>query len=371
MMFTNRRQLFEWLPENIKGPIGPEYHYEWGVTFALPFPMPAKQCFGYDIELSGDSFRFDIHNCMDYFLYYSTKGVMPFARVHFVKKNEPDPELPEPFEGKRHKQSAISIYLLNRRFATAMEAFKGSRERNAACLQHLNDTLAKWQQHAPFSCAGLVYPLRELDIPESHFTVYLVRDGRRESFSSVRRTLAELGLSKPMFRMVSPEEQAAIPEMIQVPYELMAEALVALQRGATRLSLLSSYSAVELFANNVFKDLADKCRDNGDVPRSEQILKERFGNRTNIRFLAHYGLKKFTSRSLHDSDKHLYDEVLALMELRHQLAHAGEKPSEKEAEMAFQVCCKALKWFGDVAGIVVKPAYAPEEDSNLPFDIKI
>lgn len=371
MMFTNHRQLFEWLPKAINGPTGPEYHYEWGVTFALPFPMPAKQCPGYDIELNGDKYRCEIHNCMDYFLFYSTKGIEPFARIGFVNKNEPDPVLPEPLVGERHKQSAVSIYWLDRKFDTPMEAFQGSRQRNAACLDHLNQTLGKWQQYAPFSCAGLVYPLRELDIPESHFTVYLATAGGKSPFSSIRRTLAELGLSRPMFTMVPPEEQPAVSSIIQVPYELMGEALVALQRGATRLSLLSSYSAVELFANNVFKELADKSSGRGDVSRSEQILKERLANRTNMKFLAHFGIKKFTTSSLHDTDKQLYDDLLALQEVRHQLAHAGEKPSEKESQAAFHNCCKALQWFGGVAGIAVKPFAAAIEDSHLPFDIKI
>ena len=118
----------------------------------------------------------------------------------------------------------------------------------------------------------------------------------------------------------------------------------------------------ELLANNVFAKCKTDFLVNKGMPShlaEKTVEDERQRHKTDARFLVHDGLNDFMSRSLLTENKLLYDDIIKVQKLRHQVAHAGEKPSTEQARAALRKCCEAVGWLGQVVGVEVKP-FLPE-----------
>ncbi|MGC1272992.1 MAG: hypothetical protein WBC44_04750, partial [Planctomycetaceae bacterium] len=150
--------------------------------------------------------------------------------------------------------------------------------------------------------------------------------------------------------------------------ELLAEAQVSLFRGLTRSAVINSYQAVESLANVVFKaakagQLVREGLPNADAEAEAENI--RVKHRVDIRFLIHEGLRTASGRSYCAEHKAKYDALYTLNKLRHQVAHAGRKPSRTEAENAHLLCCEAIQWLCEVGGFPVR-ALLPEPENVAP-----
>ncbi len=147
--------------------------------------------------------------------------------------------------------------------------------------------------------------------------------------------------------------------------ELLAEAQLSLARNLTRTAVINSYQAVETLANVVFKQmrklqLLAQGMSEGDAEKTAEDERKKL--RTDASFLLHRGLKAACGHSLCDEDKQKYDEILKLKELRHQVAHAGYKPSGTEAEAGHVLSCEVLQWLCRMGGFPVRPLLPDDRD---------
>jgi hypothetical protein len=172
-------------------------------------------------------------------------------------------------------------------------------------------------------------------------------------------------LQHPAFFIEVPE-QTETNSPLDATNELLAESLMSLHRGMTRLAVLNAYTAVESFANVVFTRTKVALLMSKNVPEdyaTEIVEDERKRHRTEGNFLYHRGIKAASGRSLMEEDKKKYDYLLKLQDLRHKVAHTGYKPTIDEAREAQKVCSEAVQWFTGVAGLPVKPLMPKPEDT--------
>jgi hypothetical protein len=152
---------------------------------------------------------------------------------------------------------------------------------------------------------------------------------------------------------------------------------MAVFRGLFRSAVINCYQAVESLANDVFKlkRLAKLVAGGKSQPDAEaQAEIDRMQHRVDIKFLVHHGLLEACGNSLCIENKKTYDDLLALNQLRHKVAHAGKKPSQSEAEAAHLLCCEVVQWLCKVAGYPVRPLLPAADDAapalvSLPSDI--
>jgi hypothetical protein len=164
-------------------------------------------------------------------------------------------------------------------------------------------------------------------------------------------------LSAPLFVVDLDAKQLAHP-VLDLAYELLAEAQLSLFRRLRRLTVLNSCVAVETVANHVFKSrrTAQATADGKTLQEAELLAEqERKDHRTDHNFLLHKGLKAACGRSLHEEHQQDYIRFGAIKQDRHMVAHAGEMVSEELAKECFDLCCRLVRWLASVNGWSVKP----------------
>jgi hypothetical protein len=141
-------------------------------------------------------------------------------------------------------------------------------------------------------------------------------------------------------------------------------------RGMRRLAVLNSYVAVESLANGIFKKReVERLVATGMPGQDAEIAaeQERKSNRTSAEFLLHKGMHAACGRSLCNENKILYDQILALRDQRHVIAHAGRKPDSNYTKEAHRTACEAVRWLADVGSLTIKPMLPDPPSTILAF----
>ena len=337
--------------------------YRWAMHFPLPFALPSRKCVQFTTPIAGRNFDFGIHGHFDQI----TVGHPPV--VQLCQKTA---QLPADMKPVRDHLLAVATFCELTEYETLGEVFSGSSEKLNGCLQFLADYLSRFQSLAPLACSWLVYPLTPFDFNSLfHSAIRINRGANTRGFVASWPAFSAGSHTKPLFFMTPPGPNDAPPPILVTPYELLAEGVFSIARGLPRLGVLNSYNAFELLANNVF----GKCKTDFLVSHGmpshlaeKTVEDERQRHKTDVRFLVHDGLNDFMSRSLLTENKLLYDDIIKVQKLRHQVAHAGEKPSTERARAALRKCCEAVGWLGQVVGVEVKPFLPEPEDVAKKFE---
>lgn len=270
---------------------------------------------------------------------------------------------------------AVAVFQEIMEHPTPNEAFSGADKRITACFDYLTSFLARCHAAAPYLTAWLIYPLSLFDVGTIYQSVdrYCDHHERWEPFASSPSISVSRRLQYPLFFLQSdPAEASAMDAVMGASNELLAEAQMSSFRGMTRLAVLNSYGAVEMLANAVFtKTQTERLLASG-VPAetAERLVEEdRQRHRTDPNFLYHRGPLESCGRSLQVEDKAKYDQLLELQKLRHQVAHAGFRPSVDQGRDAHRLCCECAQWLAGVAGLPVKPLWPPQEACVPGFSV--
>jgi hypothetical protein len=172
-------------------------------------------------------------------------------------------------------------------------------------------------------------------------------------------------LQVPLFVMEKLDEE--LDAVVESTNELLAEALVSLMRGTTRLTVLNSCVAVENLAQTILVRVkAANLRSEG-VPDgvADRLAGEALARKKlDTSELYHSQMKKEAHRSLNEERKSEYDALMSLQKIRNEVAHRGYRPTADEARNGHRTACEVARWLCDVGGYPVKPMTPTLEFTN-------
>ena len=343
----------------------------WVMHFALPFPFPSRKCVEERIEIDSRSFEFSIHNHLDRVYITRSSGVPLVVLVDKSRKTEAPSSKHSVTQTREHLQS-VAVYREMEEYDSPQHAFADADKKVIACCRHLSDYLSRVHRSLPYRVAWLVYPVSLFDVGTVHHGLeHLCAKSRNWTIFAcgVTINLARL-MYKPLFYFDLALEH--LPPELDTSNELLAEALISLNRGLNRLTTLNSYAAVESLANSVFKKKRkEQLIAQGKTPEEAEKIAERDRkrNRTKPKFLLHSGLQAMDGRSLLQENKKRYDQLLELYNLRNMVAHAGTVPTDQEARSGHTLCCEVVRWLAEVGGMPIRPMM-PEKSGVSGFAVQ-
>jgi hypothetical protein len=368
MLFPERNSMVTITPGLERASL-PFKKYRWRVHISLPFPFPSRTCVHLNPAISGTPYHFEIHNHFNRVI--GTIEAGDSGPVYFKAFLEDKRQQRESYPGfvsiAREALQSVAIFTEEVEHASPAEAYKDAAGKIIKCFDYLGGFLSACQRATPYLAAWLVYPISMFDCGTVYHELfgYCESHQRWEFISSSISISMGRQLQHPAFFIDVPE-QTETTSPLDATNELLAESLMSLHRGMTRLAVLNAYTAVESFANVVFTRTKVALLMSKNVPEdyaTEIVEDERKRHRTEGNFLYHRGIKTASGRSLMEEDKKQYDYLLKLQELRHKVAHTGYKPTIEEARDAQGICSEAVQWFAGVAGLPVKPLMPKPEDT--------
>ena len=338
--------------------------FRWAMDVSLPFPFPAKKCIQEMVSIDNADFEFEIHNHFDR-VFLTPKIGPAIPRVWLHNRNEPMPAQLQDFNVNCEMLQSIAIFCEKQEYVSPNVAFTDADKKIKACIAYLSTFLGRRQVEAPYLTSWLVYPISFFDIGTVYHSVR--RFCKHQNNWQIWATMPAISLARrlqhPLFFLdveEPGEEMPASDPLMEAMNELLAEAQMSLFRGLHRLTVLNSYGAVEALANAIFAKMKVKMLLSNNVPPevAEKVVEdERQRHKTEPSFLFHRGLKDCCGRSLLEEDKTRYDSLLQLQGIRHQVAHAGYKPSDDEARNGHKLACECVQWLAGVAALPVKPLF--------------
>jgi hypothetical protein len=222
----------------------------------------------------------------------------------------------------------------------------------------LSETLSRIQRSIPYLVSWQVFPLSQFDVGLVYHSVahFCQTPGRWIPIATGLLINVARQLHKPLCRLELDGVVTSHPSL-ELSHELLAEAQVAFFRGLLRTTVLNSYQAVESFANHIFKEkktaalIAEGKSATAAEDEAEQLRKQK---RLDIKFLTNHGLKAASGDSLLQHNQKIHEALCELKELRNQVAHAGRKPVQNEAEDGYALCCDVMRWLSGVGGYPVR-----------------
>jgi hypothetical protein len=368
MLFPERNSMVTMTP-GYDGVSLPFKKYRWRAHVSLPFPFPARTCVHLSPLISGTPYLFEIHNHFNRVI--GTIRAGDSGPVYFKAFLEDKRQQPESYPGlvsfSRETLQSVAIFTEDVEHTSPADAYKDAAGKITRCFDYLGEYLAACQRAAPYLAAWLVYPVSMFDCGTVYHELfgYCESHQRWEFIGSSMAISMGRQLQNPAFFIEVPD-QIETNSPLDATNELLAESLMSLHRGMTRLAVLNAYTAVESFANVVFARTKLALLMSKNVPEdyaTEIVEDERKRHRTEGKFLYHRGIKSASGRSLMEEDKTKYDYLLKLQQLRHKVAHTGYKPTVDEAREAQRVCSEAVQWLASVAGLPVKPLLPKPEDT--------
>jgi hypothetical protein len=371
MLFRLQENALVSINPNVPPPACGSTRFRWTMHVALPFPLPVLKCICVEVPTSYGRFELAFHNHFDRRYVNAENPAVP-PRVSLVPKlkdGEVDPKPSSGFVIAREHLQSVALFRSLSEYTTADAAFAENAEKVKACFLVLTDKLSEIQKALPFHATWAVYPISLFDVGTIHHSVehFCPKTNRWEFLASGIAMNAARQLSAPLF-VADFEPGKTVHPALDLAYELLAEAQLSLFRRLRRLTVLNSCAAVETMANYVFK-----ARRTAQVSAAGMALalaettaeEERKKHRTDHRFLLHQGLKGACGRSLCDDYQKDYIRFCDVKEDRHMVAHAGKTVSEEFAKECFELCCRIVKWLGEVNGWDVKPII-PETKNCVP-----
>ncbi len=159
--------------------------------------------------------------------------------------------------------------------------------------------------------------------------------------------------------MEIPNPASKIDPILDLPYELLADANSAICREMPRVAVFNAYSAVEVFAVAVYRRLKVQSivKSGKSMPEAEGIVDKELRKPDLMKLLLNTGMKEIAGRSLYSEDAKKYDSFLKAKKRRNEVCHEGLAISTKEAEELFKLCCEVVQWIGSVAGISINSVW--------------
>jgi hypothetical protein len=368
MLFPERNSMITLSPA-IDATSLPFKRYRWRMHVSLPFPFPSRTCVHMRPTISGTPYHFEIHNHFNRVIGTIKSG--DSGPVYFSAFLEDKRQQQESYPGlsaiTREALQSVAIFTEDVEHPNPAEAYKDAAGKITRCFDYLGAFLSACQRAAPYLAAWLVYPVSMLDCGTVYHELfgYCEKHERWEFLNSSVSISMGRQLQHPAFFIDVPQ-QVDSTSPLDATNELLAESLMSIHRGMTRLAVLNAYTALESFGNVVFTRTKVALMVSKHVPEdyaTEIVEDERKRHRTEGNFLFHRGIKAASGRSLMEEDKSKYDYLLKLQELRHKVAHTGYRPTVEEARDAQRICSEAVQWFAGVAGLPVKPLMPRKEES--------
>jgi len=360
------------LERNALVTISPKYNhgagtagiFRWSMNVSLPFPFPIAKCVDQDVDIENRRYRFGIHNHFDRLL-VSPKGSNAWFKTQLIHKTQP-PAIPEDCISHRETLQAVATFAEHQTYSSGDEAFASAEKKINQCMDYLGRFLSKCQQRTPYLTGWLIYPFSVFEVGTIYHEVTHQLPGQDWHLcaSSVAMSLAR-NLQAPLF--VMEEHDQELDQLIESTNELLAEALVSLMRGTTRLTILNSYGAVENLAQIILvKARASNLRSEG-VPDAvaDRIAEDALARKKlDAPELFHRSMKLETRRSLCDENKTEYDALLELQKIRNDVAHRGYRPTPDQARKGHRTACEVVRWLCEVGGYPVKAMMPTVECTN-------
>lgn len=345
--------------------------FRWRMHFSLPYPFPTKTCVKETVSILDNPFSVGIYNHYNRVIKTIRAGQSgpPICAVMLEDKRKQVETYPDCVSFARQALQSVVIFDDLTDYPTPDAAFARAAKKIDHCCQWLSGFLSACQRAAPYLAAWLVYPVSLFDVGTVYHEVAGFCSSHQLWHHLVTGVAISLGrhLQNPAFVMDMPQGiETASP--LDTANELLAEALMSLFRGMSRLTVLNAYTAVESFANAVFttKKVSMLLSNNVPIEMAEKLVEEeRERHKTEPNFLFHRGIKEAAGRSLMEENKEQYDALLAMQKLRHRVAHSGYKPTRDEARKAHTICCEGVRWFTELSGLPVK-AMLPDSDTTFP-----
>jgi hypothetical protein len=338
--------------------------FRWNMNVSLPFPFPVAKCVDQDVDIDGCRYRFGIHNHFDR-VFFSSKNGKGWFKTQLIHKTA-SPPLPDDCVCHRETLQAVATFSEHQTYLSGNEAFGDAASKISQCMEYLGRFLSKCQQRAPYLAGWLIYPVSAFEVGTIYHDVTHQLPGQNwhACASSVAMSVAR-NLQVPLFVMEKLDEE--VDGVVEGTNELLAEAMVSLMRGTTRLTVLNSYGAVENLAQTILvKARAANLRVEG-VPDAVAIrLAEDALARKKLdaNELYHSVMRAETGRSLHDEKKPEYDALLGLQKIRHDVAHRGYRPTADQARGGHRTACEVARWLCEVGGYPVKAMTPTVECTN-------
>jgi len=355
---------FDSVPETLS-------QFRWKMHLSLPYPFPAKECVRQSVTILEKPFSFSIHNHYSRIIQTIRSGESGpvYFRVLLEDKRHPPGIYSDCVGFTREDLQSVVIFEETTDYTTPKEAFARADAKITACFDWLSSFLSACQRVAPYLTSWLVYPISMFDVGTVYHEVVAFCANHKQWHLLSSAVAVSLGrhLQRPTFVIEVPASVESDSPM-DAANELLAEALMSLFRGMPRLTVLNAYTAVESLANIVFSRTKVAKLVSNNMPKEmaeETVEDERKRHRTEGNFLYHRGIKSASDRSLLEENKHQYDALLRLQDLRHKVAHTGYKPTTDEAREAHKVCCEAAQWLAGVAGFSTKPLL-PDASASYP-----
>jgi hypothetical protein len=338
--------------------------YRWSMNVSLPFPFPAVKCVDEIVEIGSRPYRFGIHNHFDR-LIFGSKKTKGWFRSRLVGKTE-TPQIPGEFFSQRETLQAVATFSEQRTFSAGNDAFADAAKKITDCMEFLGEFLSKCQRRAPYLATWLVYPISAFEVGTIYHDVLhkLPDQGWHLCASSIAMSLSR-HLQVPLFVLTDLKEN--LDPIVELTNELLAEALLSVMRGTTRLTVLNSYSAVENLAKTVLvKQRASNLKSRGtpDAVADELANEVLAQKKMDSSYLFHSQMKKETGRSLHEEKQKEYDALLHLQRIRNDVAHFGYRPTADEGRNGHRTACEVARWLCEVGGYAVKPMLPSVEQTS-------
>jgi hypothetical protein len=342
--------------------------FRWNMHVPLPYPFPSRVCVCRPIAVAEKPFLFSIHNHFDRVTRVlqdpGTGATYPAVSLEDKRAAQ---TLKPGEAGSREMLQSVAWFQGMTDYSTPVEAFSGAQETIKACLAYLSTFLSACQREAPYLVSWLVYPITMFDIGTVCHEVTGFYEPCQHWHHVASAFQIDIGrrLQGPTFFMEPPQALETISP-IDTANELLAEALMSLYRGVPRMTVLISYSAVELLANVVYgRARAAQLTADGVPLAYAEHIEELERKREDAAFLFHAGIEKASGRSFLREQKQQYDALCEVKKLRNKVAHSGYKPTLDEARAAHKLCCEAVRWYADVGKLPVKPLL-PDATASSP-----